>query len=170
MQALRHNSAWTVAAAALVLGMQSACTSFGAPASAGRPAETAGAATVVGTRAAEIALEQVGRPYRYGGRTPSGFDCSGLVQYAYRLAGKDLPRTTRQLWSALSPVPRDDIRVGDVLFFNVDGKMGHVGVYLGNERFVHAPATGRTVSVASLDAPYYDAALVRAGRPRWTTR
>ncbi len=166
MQVLPQTSAWRVAAVILLLGLQSACTSFGTPAPAARPAVNAGHAMTTGTRAAEIALEQVGRPYRYGGRSPSGFDCSGLVQYAYRLAGRDLPRTTRQLWSTLSPVPRNDMRVGDVLFFDVDGKMGHVGVYLGDERFVHAPASGRVVSVASLDSPYYDAALIRAGRPR----
>lgn len=58
------------------------------------------------------------------------------------------------------------MRIGDVLFFDVDGKMAHVGVYLGKERFVHAPASGQSVTVASLDSPYYDAALIRAGRPR----
>ncbi len=117
-------------------------------------------------KAAAIALRQVGTPYRYGGRSPGGFDCSGLVQYAYLEAGKRLPRTTGQLWSELPPVARRDMQVGDVLFFKVGGKMSHVGVYLGDDRFVHAPSSGRTVSVASLDSPYYDAALIRAGRPR----
>lgn len=117
-------------------------------------------------KAAAIALQQVGAPYRYGGRSPGGFDCSGLVQYAYHGAGKRLPRTTGQLWSQLAPVPRQNIQVGDVLFFNIGGKMSHVGVYLGDERFVHAPSSGRTVSIASLSSPFYDTALIRAGRPR----
>lgn len=117
-------------------------------------------------KAAAIALQQVGEPYQYGGRLPGGFDCSGLVHYAYQKAGKWLPRTTGQLWSELSPVSRRDIRIGDVLFFEVGGKMSHVGMYLGDDRFVHAPSTGRTVSVASLSSPFYDAALLRAGRPR----
>ena len=117
-------------------------------------------------KAAAIALQQVGVPYQYGGRSPGGFDCSGLVYYAYQKAGKRLPRTTGQLWSELSPVSRRDIRIGDVLFFEVGGKMSHVGMYLGDDRFVHAPSTGRTVSVASLSSPFFDAALLRAGRPR----
>ncbi len=166
MKLMRHKSIWQVAVVVFVLGLQSACTTVETRGPADGPAETPGRAAGAGPRAAAIALDQVGRPYLYGGGSPSGFDCSGLVQYAYRLAGRVLPRTTQQLWSTLSPVARKDIRIGDVLFFSVEGKMGHVGVYLGDERFVHAPATGRMVSVASLDSPYYDAALIRAGRPR----
>jgi cell wall-associated NlpC family hydrolase len=119
-----------------------------------------------GHRAAAVALQQVGTPYRYGGATPNGFDCSGLVQYAYSRAGKRVPRTTGQLWSQLQPVPPRDLQPGDVLFFRIEGKMSHVGLYLGDSRFVHAPSTGRTVTVAMLDAPFYEASLIRAGRPR----
>jgi len=123
------------------------------------------ARTTPGHRAAAIALDQVGVPYRYGGATPTGFDCSGLVQYAYRQAGINVPRTTGQLWSAASPVGRNELRAGDLLFFSIEGKMSHVGLYLGERRFVHAPQSGRSVSVASLDSPFYRAALLRAGRP-----
>ncbi len=105
-------------------------------------------------------------PYRYGGSSPSGFDCSGLVQYSYSVVGKRVPRTTGQLWNATQPVADNDLRVGDVLFFNIDGKMSHVGLYLGDDRFVHAPSSGRKVSVGSLDAPFYRSAFIRAGRPR----
>ena len=118
-----------------------------------------------GERAAAIALDQVGVPYRYGGSSPSGFDCSGLVQYSYTQAGVAVPRTTRQLWSAVDTVGRGDLRPGDLLFFNIEGKMSHVGMYLGGQRFVHAPQSGRTVSVASLESPFYKSALTRAGRP-----
>lgn len=117
-----------------------------------------------GDRAAAIALNQVGVPYRYGGNSPRGFDCSGLVQYSYRNAGVNIPRTTGQLWNAAQTVNRSDLRAGDLLFFSVDGKMSHVGMYLGDGDFVHAPKSGRTVSVTSLDSPFYKAALVRAGR------
>lgn len=117
-------------------------------------------------KAAAIALQQVGVRYRYGGRSPGGFDCSGLVYYAYREVGKRLPRTTGQLWSELPPVSRQDFRIGDILFFEFGGKMSHVGVYVGDDRFVHAPSTGRSVSVASLNSSYYGAALLRGGRPR----
>jgi cell wall-associated NlpC family hydrolase len=117
-----------------------------------------------GERAALAALEQVGAPYRYGGDSPHGFDCSGLVQYSYGHAGVAVPRTTRQLWSVARTVERGDLRVGDLLFFSIEGKMSHVGMYLGEQRFVHAPQSGRRVSVASLDLPFYRAALLRAGR------
>jgi cell wall-associated NlpC family hydrolase len=118
-----------------------------------------------GDRAAAVALDQVGVPYRYGGSSPGGFDCSGLVQYSYTRAGVRVPRTTGQLWSASNPVGRAELRAGDLLFFSIEGKMSHVGVYLGEQRFVHAPQSGRKVSVASLNSPFYRAAFIRAGRP-----
>lgn len=117
-----------------------------------------------GERAAAVALDQVGTRYRYGGDSPQGFDCSGLVHYAYAQAGLNVPRTTGQLWAAAARVDRRDLRRGDLLFFRIDGKMSHVGLYLGERRFVHAPQSGRTVSVESLDAPFYRKALLRAGR------
>ena len=122
--------------------------------------------STLGERAAAVALQQVGVPYRYGGTTTSGFDCSGLVQFAYKHAGKSVPRTTGQLWSATSTVRRDRIRAGDLLFFNIEGKMSHVGMSIGGQRFVHAPSSGRTVTVAELTSPFYSSALIRAGRPK----
>jgi len=116
-------------------------------------------------RAAIVAARQVGVPYRYGGNGRDGFDCSGLVHFAYREAGMAVPRTTATLWRSLSPVGRADLRVGDVLFFRIAGKMSHVGLYLGDGRFVHAPSSGREVTVAALDAPFYREAFIRAGRP-----
>jgi cell wall-associated NlpC family hydrolase len=119
----------------------------------------------LGRAAAEIALEQLGAPYRYGGAGPGGFDCSGLVQYAYRKAGKALPRTTGQLWSHTSTVTRNELRPGDLLFFSIAGKMQHVGLYVGAGRFVHAPSSVDRVALASLDSDYYRGAFLRAGRP-----
>ena len=119
----------------------------------------------IGERAAAVALHQVGIPYRYGGSSTKGFDCSGLIQYSYHKAGKSIPRTTAQLWAATSVVERHELREGDVLFFKVEGKMSHVGLYLGGQRFVHAPSSGRTVTVESLNSPFYAAAYIRAGRP-----
>ena len=129
------------------------------------PAATTSHPVSKGEHAAVVALDQVGSPYRYGGATPEGFDCSGLVQFSYSRAGVVVPRTTSQLWSASRTVRNDELRAGDILFFNVEGKMSHVGMYLGEKRFVHAPQSGRKVSVASLDSPFYKAALIRAGRP-----
>ena len=119
----------------------------------------------VGERAAAIAMQQLGVPYRYGGTSPRGFDCSGLVHYSYANVGMPIPRTTSGLWQALSPVNDREMRVGDLLFFRIEGKMSHVGLYLGNRRFVHAPSSGRVVTVESLDSDFYRRALIRAGRP-----
>jgi len=116
-------------------------------------------------RAAAIAAQQVGAAYRYGGASPAGFDCSGLVQFSFRQAGMKVPRTTGQLWNSAGPVATDNLQVGDLLFFRFDGKMSHVGLYLGDGNFVHAPSTGRTVSVDNLRSESYRAALLRAGRP-----
>lgn len=119
----------------------------------------------IGERAAAVAMQQVGAPYRYGGHTPRGFDCSGLVHYSYANAGLAVPRTTSGLWSSLAPIEGRQMRVGDLLFFNIEGKMSHVGLYLGDGRFVHAPSSGKVVSVESLDNGYYQKAFIRAGRP-----
>lgn len=133
-------------------------------------ARTAGAAepvpvsSTIGERVASIALEQIGTPYRYGGQTPAGFDCSGLVHYAYGQAGKSVPRTTGGLWSRAQPVARNELRAGDLLFFSIDGKMQHVGLYVGNGRFAHAPSSGRTVTVESLTTEFYRQAFLRGGR------
>lgn len=163
----QHRTKFTIAATILTVGLSSACA-WAPPQTepSGYPESAAHSVAAPATTAVAVALRQVGAPYQYGGRSPGGFDCSGLVYYAYQEAGKRLPRTTGQLWSELPPVSRQDIRIGDVLFFKVGGKMSHVGLYVGDDRFVHAPSTGRTVSVASLNAPFYDAALLRAGRPR----
>lgn len=120
----------------------------------------------IGERVVSIAMQQIGTPYRYGGQGPAGFDCSGLVHYSYLRAGKSVPRTTRLLWDSTTTVSRSDLRAGDLLFFEIAGKMQHVGLYVGNGRFVHAPSTGRHVSVESLHSDFYADALLRAGRPR----
>jgi cell wall-associated NlpC family hydrolase len=150
-----------------MLGLVSACSSQPVG-SAARPLSEKNVVRgqSVGERAASVALEQVGVPYRYGGATTSGFDCSGLVQYSYRLAGKNVPRTTGQQWSSTTTVGRDDLQAGDLLFFSIEGKMSHVGMYVGRQQFVHAPSSGRTVTVAKLTSPFYASALVRAGRPK----
>ena len=152
-----------LAAAFAALVLATGCASH-SPANHDPAASSRTIAVAPGERAARVALEQVGVPYRYGGNTPSGFDCSGLVHYAYSRAGVAVPRTTGQLWATAESVALNQLRAGDVLFFDIDGKPSHVGLYLGGQRFVHAPATGRRVSVASLEADFYRDALLRAGR------
>ena len=115
--------------------------------------------------AATHALKMVGRPYKYGGSTPSGFDCSGLIQYSYGKAGLALPHGTDKLRSVSRSVKTSDLRRGDLLFFNQEGKRyGHAGIYLGNGRFVHAPSSGKSVRTDALDAAYWKRHLSEARR------
>ncbi|HEX9810975.1 MAG TPA: C40 family peptidase [Burkholderiales bacterium] len=120
----------------------------------------------IGSRAAQHALDMQGKPYRYGGNTPRGFDCSGLVQYSYSLAGIDLPRSTEGLWKYSSAIATRNLQPGDLLFFNQEGKRSsHVAIYVGRERFVHAPSTGKRVSIGNLDSAYWRRHLESVRRP-----
>ena len=87
------------------------------------------------------------------------------MHYAYASAGKRIPRTTAAQWDAMRPVAKHDLRVGDILFFKIAGKVSHVGMYVGGGEFVHAPSTGSVVSIASLRSEFYQDAYIRAGRP-----
>jgi cell wall-associated NlpC family hydrolase len=115
-------------------------------------------------RAARTAASLVGSPYRYGGSGPDAFDCSGLVWYAYAQAGVRVPRTSVEQFRATRPVPLAAARPGDLLFFRLRNKVSHVGIYLGNSEFVHAPSHGGSVEVESLGNRYFERHLVRAGR------
>lgn len=105
------------------------------------------------------AISLVGTPYRYGGNTPrGGFDCSGLVDYVFRdVAGIALPRTAQEISRIDAPdVRKSRLESGDLVFFHHDGRsVGHVGIYVGKGRFVHAPNEGGTVRLDYLDAPYW---------------
>ena len=104
------------------------------------------------------ALGLVGTPYRWGGNTPEGgFDCSGLVGFVFLDAARIyLPRTTRDIarYDASKP-PRDRLAAGDLVLFSDKGTVFHVGIYVGEGRFVHAPSTGGTVRLDRLDGPYW---------------
>ena len=118
-----------------------------------------------GAAVRDAAARVVGAPYRYGGSTPQGFDCSGLVYYAHRQAGIPVPRTTGAQLRGARPVPLDELRVGDVLFFELEGKkVSHVGIYAGAGRFIHAPSSGKRVSYASRRSPFWRTRLMGAGR------
>jgi len=116
----------------------------------------------IGERAAKNALEAVGVPYRWGGTSPeTGFDCSGLVRWAYGRLGIEVPHSSYALWSSELPVERVRMRVGDVLVFS---GIGHVGMYLGAGRMVHAPYSGTEVQVVSLASTSYGTRLVGVRR------
>lgn len=116
----------------------------------------------LGARAATIALKAVGVPYRWGGSSPAnGFDCSGLVYWAYSRLGIELPHSSYALYDRSRRVPRSRLKPGDLLFF---WGLGHVGVYVGRGRMVHAPQSGRHVEVVELRGSYYGRGLVAARR------
>jgi cell wall-associated NlpC family hydrolase len=98
----------------------------------------------------------VGRPYKYKGDMPAGFDCSGLVRYSYLTAGMDVPHNTSALRNHTRSVGLRNARKGDLLFFVQEGKKySHVGIYVGDDRFVHAPSTGGFVRRDSITDPYW---------------
>ncbi|CAG9180842.1 hypothetical protein LMG23992_04321 [Cupriavidus laharis] len=104
------------------------------------------------------AMSLVGTPYRYGGNTPdSGFDCSGLVRYVVgRAANVNLPRTTEAMGTRGSALDRSEVASGDLVFFNTTGRANsHVGIYVGQNRFVHAPSSGGTVRLEDMGKPYW---------------
>ncbi len=115
-----------------------------------------------GELAARFALDEVGVPYRYGGESPAtGFDCSGLVRWAYAQVGVDLPHSSYALYGQGRRVSGSNLEPGDILFFE---GLGHVGLYLGRGRMVHAPQTGRNVEIVRLSSTNYGARLIAARR------
>ena len=114
------------------------------------------------------AVNVLGTPYRWGGSSPSkGFDCSGLVKYAFNdVAAVDLPRTSNAMASGHGlKVDRKDLKPGDLIFFKLKSRrVNHVAIYLGNDRFIHAPRRGKSVSIDTLKKPYWDNHYVVAKR------
>ena len=141
------------------------CASAPQPAGS-QPSEQRSGSGSVGERAALQAAQLVGKPYRYGGSSPStGFDCSGLVQYSYAQAGRKLPRSTDDQRVAAQRIRVSELRRGDLVFFDQEGKKSsHVGIYVGNGEFVHAPSSGKRVRRDRLDAPYWSKHISEARR------
>lgn len=138
---------------------------FSGCASAPPVRHTEGYTPSTGEKAAATAKSMVGRPYKFKGDTPEGFDCSGLVRYSYLTAGLDLPHGTSALRQMTHDISARDLRKGDLVFFNQLGKKySHVGIYVGSRRFVHAPSSGKPVRMDSLDDEYWKKHFLGARR------
>ncbi|MFP5375061.1 MAG: C40 family peptidase [Gammaproteobacteria bacterium] len=137
------------------------------------PAQAKAASTVSGEENGRVqgllqrALALLGTPYRWGGTSPDGgFDCSGLVGYVFRTAlGIDLPRVSReQARTGELVADRAALAAGDLVFFGRKGRVDHVGIYVGEGKFVHAPSRGKDVTVSSLDTGYWSGKFMSARR------
>jgi cell wall-associated NlpC family hydrolase len=164
-----------VAAIVVLAGATAACASSGAgprplptppaPAADVPPALPEGEA--LGYRIAATALEYRGVPYRSGGATPAGFDCSGFVRYILARYGREVPRQTREQFTAGVRVSRDALRAGDLVFFStVAPGASHVGIALDDDEFVHAPSSRGVVRVERLTTEYWRKRFVGARRVR----
>ena len=123
-----------------------------------------------GEALADFALRLRGTPYRFGGASLEGFDCSGLVFYAHRQLGLTVPRTSREQEADAENIKPRKLRRGDLVFFKIGSrKVNHVGIYIGKSRFVHAPGAGKPVTINSLDDEFYAETFFSAGRywDRW---
>ncbi len=122
--------------------------------------------SAVGQAAAKTAHKYLGAPYVYGGRSPKGFDCSGLALYVYKQHGVTLPPTSKSQAKTGEPVSKKELLPGDLVFFRTStlGGVGHVGIYVGGGQFIHAPGTGRKVKKAGLDEKYFKARYHSARR------
>lgn len=141
-----------------------ATTVFAAPGTESS-GQTSVAQATLSTDIVNLAKDQIGVPYYYGGITPRGFDCSGLVYYVFRRLGLTVPRTANAQKAASVPVAKADLAPGDLVFFRIAGEMQlHVGIYAGDGEFIHAPRPGQKVSYAELGARYWQRRYVGAGR------
>ena len=126
--------------------------------------QTPSVSTSKATAATSVAKNMIGQPYRYGGQSPGGFDCSGLVWYSYKSVGIKTARTSKELRKKARKISRKKMRAGDLVFFKGWVRTGHVGIYIGNGRFIHAPSSGKKVKIDRLDMGYWDEHFKSAGR------
>ncbi|WP_067885277.1 C40 family peptidase [Actinomadura chibensis] len=112
--------------------------------------------------ALNFAFAQRGKPYGWGDTGPNSYDCSGLTMKAWAAAGVNITRTTNSQWAATKRVAKSDLQPGDLVFFS---GLSHVGMYVGNGQMIHAPSTGKTVTVVNITSGYYLSNYYGAGRP-----
>jgi cell wall-associated NlpC family hydrolase len=144
-----------MAARARIIAAQAAAQQSYATSIVGASAATPEGAAVIPpgghTGVVGVAMSELGTPYSWGGASPGGFDCSGLVAYAYGKEGISLPHSSYALWNVGVSVPRDQLEPGDLVFFN---GLGHMGIYVGGDSFIHAPHTGDVVKISTLNGSY----------------
>jgi cell wall-associated NlpC family hydrolase len=145
----------------LAASLAAAPVAWGTEAAPGEGNAALNALHSLGDRASDLAVRamaMVGIRYQYGGNTPeNGLDCSGLVRYVFKQAwGAELPRTSVEISRVGAKVDRDDLRPGDLVFYNTLRRgFSHVGIYLGDNKFVHSPATGSSIRIESMDLSYW---------------
>lgn len=125
--------------------------------SAGSSSSSSSSGTAAGNKIVAKAKQYLGVPYKWGGTDPSGFDCSGFVYYVLRSQGINVSRTQTAMYAQGTPVSKSNLQPGDVVFFQNTYKAGlsHVGIYVGDGQFIHAPSSGKVVSYANLYTDYY---------------
>lgn len=118
------------------------------------------------------AMSLIGLSYRFGGNSPTqGLDCSGFMQYIFkRSMGITLPRTSAEMATVGQRVDRANLKPGDMVFFGAGGRVSHVGMYIGNDRFIHAPRTGRDIEITSMNGTYWKNRYITARRVDRSTR
>ena len=117
-----------------------------------------------GDNVVSYAFNFIGRPYVFGAAGPKSFDCSGLTMYVFGKFGVSLPHYTGSQYSMGASVSKGNLRAGDLVFFNTYGPISHVGIYIGGGDFIHAPSSGKTITVSSLSDSYYAKRYVGARR------
>jgi murein DD-endopeptidase len=153
----RQFRARTLAAIGAILALATACAT---------PSPVQEQRAAVRRQIAAAAEQMIGAPYRYGGQSPAGFDCSGLVAYSYAQAGiAGVPRTAAGLYQRSAPLRLESLLPGDLLFFRFGhARITHVAIYVGEGSFVHAHKSGHTVAPVRMDDPYWRREIASAGR------
>lgn len=115
----------------------------------------------------EYAKTLIGTPYKAGGSSPNGFDCSGFMHYVFQKIGISLPRSSKDMATVGNPIGKHELQLGDMVFFAHNGKrISHVGMYVGNGQFIHSPSSGKSVEITALDGHYWESRFVTARRIR----
>ncbi|RFU43335.1 hypothetical protein DZF91_01725 [Actinomadura logoneensis] len=144
------------------LGGQDPTDNNGSGGGGGGGGHYTGPASGSARKAIDFAYAQMGKPYVYGADGPNSYDCSGLTEKSWAAAGVNIGRDTYAQWANVKHINKSDLQPGDLVFFN---SLGHVGLYIGNGKMIHAPHTGTVVQIADISSGYYQSAWYGAGRP-----